>query len=96
MQDKLYAVYILASRQNTAIYTGVTSLLKQRVFQHKSHFVEGFTKTYHVDKLVYYETTGDVISAIDREKQFKSWSRKMKIELIECMNPDWRDVYDEI
>jgi putative endonuclease len=96
MQDKLYAVYILASRQNIAIYTGVTSQLKQRVFQHKSHFVEDFTKTYHIDKLVYYEITGDVMSAITREKQIKSWSRKKKNELIESMNPEWRDLYDEI
>ena len=96
MQDKLYSVYILASRQNTAIYTGVTSQLKQRIFQHKSQLVEGFTKTYHIDKLVYYEATGDVISAITREKQIKSWSRRRKNELVDSLNPKWRDLYEEI
>ena len=96
MSDKLHCVYILASKHNTTIYTGVTSELKQQVYQHKAHFVDGFTKRYNVDKLVYYETTGDVLSAITREKQLKSWLRKRKNDLIESMNPEWRELYDEI
>ena len=96
MQEKSYAVYILASRQNTAIYTGVTSDLKHRVFQHRSEVVDGFSKRYHTDRLVYFEITGNVLSAIDREKQIKSWSRKRKNDLIGGLNPEWRDLYDEI
>ena len=96
MHDNLYCVYILASRNNTVIYTGVTSQLKQRVYQHKKHFVPGFTKRYNVDKLVYYEATENILSAIDREKQIKSWSRQKKNQLIESMNPEWRELYGEI
>ncbi|WP_394573346.1 GIY-YIG nuclease family protein [Dehalogenimonas etheniformans] len=70
--------------------------MKQRVFQHKSHLVAGFTKRYNVDKLVYYETCGDVISAISREKQLKSWHRERKNKLIERSNPEWCDLYDNI
>ena len=86
----------MASKYNNVIYTGVTSELKQRVYQHKSHLVEGFTKTYKVDKLVYYETTQNVFSAITREKQIKSWTRKKKDVLIAGMNPEWKDLYDEL
>ncbi len=96
MYEKLYCVYILASKHNTTIYTGVTSDLKSRVYQHKAHLVAGFTKHYNVDKLVYYDTCGDVLSVIAREKQIKSWSRKRKNELIESMNPEWRELYDEV
>ena len=96
MLEKLYCAYILASAENTTVYVGVTSDLKQRVFQHKSHLIAGFTKRYNVDKLVYYETCGDVISAITREKQLKSWPRDQKNKLIETTNPQWRDLYDDI
>jgi putative endonuclease len=96
MPEKLYSAYILASAENTTVYVGVTSDLKQRVFQHKSHLVAGFTKRYNIDKLFYYETCGDVISAIEREKQLKSWPRHMKNKLIETMNPEWRDLYNDI
>jgi putative endonuclease len=94
--DNLYCAYILASGNNTVIYTGVTSQLKQRVYQHKEHFVPGFTKRYTIDKLVYYEATKNILSALAREKQIKSWSRQKKNLLIESMNPEWRELHDEI
>jgi putative endonuclease len=88
-----YYVYILASRRNGTLYTGVTSDLVKRVHEHKSDLVDGFTKTYGVHSLVYYETVDDVDSAIAREKQIKRWKRAWKVELIEEANPDWRDLY---
>lgn len=78
------------------LYIGVTSNLKKRVWEHKNKVVEGFTKKYKIDQLVYYEQTEDIISAIAREKQLKGWSRKKKIALIEKENPFWRDLYDEL
>lgn len=88
--------YILASKRNGTLYTGVTSDLPKRVCEHKSDAVEGFTKKYHVHILVWYECTEDMISAITREKQIKTWKRKWKLELIEKENPTWRDLYDEL
>ena len=75
---------------------GVTSALAQRVWQHKNKLVAGFTAKYHVDKLVYYEVHDDANSAIRREKQIKKWNRVWKIELIEEMNPAWRDLYKDV
>ena len=92
---KDYAVYILASKRNGTLYVGFTSDLIKRVFEHKNDLVEGFTKKYGVHQLVYYEQTEDVKSAIQREKQLKKWNRSWKIELIEKMNPEWKDLYDE-
>ena len=94
--DKQFCVYILASKRNGTLYIGVTSQLATRVWQHKSKLAEGFTAKYGVDKLVYYETHGCAESAIVREKQLKKWRRAWKIELIERLNPEWRDLYDEI
>jgi putative endonuclease len=94
--DKQFCVYILASRRNGTLYIGVTSQLATRVWQHRSKVVEGFTAKYGVDKLVYYEAHGSAESAIVREKQLKKWRRAWKIELIETLNPQWRDLYDEI
>ena len=91
-----YYVYILASKRNGTLYIGVTSDLVKRVYEHKKGFIGGFTKKYNVHKLVYYEETADVNSAIRREKQLKKWKRQWKIELIEKMNPHWRDLYDEL
>ena len=88
-----YYVYILASRRNGTLYTGVTSDLAKRVHEHKSDLVDGFTKIYGVHNLVYYETVDDIDSAIAREKQIKRWKRAWKVELIEGVNPDWRDLY---
>jgi len=86
----------MSNDNNTVIYTGVTNDLKRRVYEHKEKLVKGFTKRYNVHKLVYYEISEDVISAISREKQIKAGSRLRKIELIKTMNEDWRDLYDEI
>jgi len=82
----------LASQRNGTLYIGVTSNLKRRVFEHKNDLVEGFTKQYKVHDLVYYEETNDVIAAIAREKELKHWERKWKIDLIESINPDWKDL----
>lgn len=92
---KQYCVYILAS-YSKVLYIGVTSDLKGRVWQHKHKEAEGFTSKYNVDKLVYFEQTEDVYSALEREKQLKKWRREKKVFLIEKENPDWRDLYDEI
>ena len=89
-------VYILASKRNDTLYTGVTSNLPKRVFEHKSGAVEGFTKKYHVHMLVWYECTEDINSAITREKQTKVWKRGWKLELIEKENPEWKDLYGEL
>ncbi|MBI2429804.1 MAG: GIY-YIG nuclease family protein [Ignavibacteriales bacterium] len=90
------AVYILANNHNTVIYIGMTHSLSVRIRQHKEKLVPGFTKRYNVDKLVYYEYHTDIRDAIGREKQLKAGSRKRKIELIESMNPDWKDLYSDI
>jgi len=94
--NKQYAVYILTNKYNTVLYTGVTNELKRRVYQHKAKLVEGFTNKYNINKLVFYEVTSDINSAILREKQIKGGSRKKKIDLINGMNPEWKDLYDKI
>jgi len=89
-------VYILFNKRNGTLYTGVTSDIIRRVFEHKSQVVEGFTAKYGVDKLGYYEVHESVVSAIDREKCLKGSSRKSKLALIESVNPTWEDLYDSI
>jgi putative endonuclease len=96
MEEKIYFVYIMTSKYNRVLYTGVTGYLKRRIYEHKNKLVEGFTKKYNVDKLVYFEYTYDVNAAIAREKQIKSGSRKKKIALIESMNKNWDDLYDKL
>ena len=86
----------MANKTNTTIYIGVTGNLIKRVWEHKNKLVEGFTKRYKVNKLVYYEETTDVNSAIAREKQLKGWNRAKKNKLIESINPNWNDLYDDI
>ena len=93
---KQYFVYILASKKNGTLYIGVTSDLLGRIWQHKNKVVDGFTKKYDVNYLVYYEQTEDVWSALAREKQLKNWKRQWKIELIEKENPEWRDLYRDM
>jgi putative endonuclease len=93
---KQFYVYMLASKRNGTLYTGVTSNLIQRVWQHGQDLVEGFTKKYRVKKLVYYEVHDNAESAITREKQIKKWRRKWKLRLIEEKNPQWKNLYDEI
>lgn len=89
-------VYILASQKNGTLYIGVSTYLLQRVYQHKTKVVEGFTSKYKVDSLVYYEIHDDVREAIAREKMLKKWKREWKIDLIEQQNPHWDDLYDTI
>ncbi|MFN8476029.1 MAG: GIY-YIG nuclease family protein [Anaerolineae bacterium] len=91
-----YYVYVMANPHNTVLYTGVTSNLARRVYEHREKLVDGFTKRYNVVKLVYYEVYEDALTAIGREKQIKSGSRKKKMALIDAMNPMWRDLYDEL
>ncbi len=91
----LYYVYILANWNNKVIYTGITNNLERRIYEHKNKLVDGFTKKYHVDKLVYFDNTTDVKSAIAREKQIKGWTRQKKNELIETINPKWEDLSKE-
>ena len=93
---KQYYVYIMTNDTNTVTYTGVTNDLCRRVQEHKNKLVEGFTKRYNMNKLVYYEGCEDVESVILREKQIKSWKRKAKVNLINTMNPDWHDLYEEL
>jgi putative endonuclease len=93
---KIPTVYVLASCRNGTLYTGVTSNLQGRVWQHKNHVHEGFTKKYNVTTLVYYETFDDMPNAIEREKQIKAGSRQKKLALIESANPDWRDLYFDL
>ena len=95
MQPKQYYVYILSSISGV-LYIGVTNNLKRRVWEHKQGLTVGFTKKYHVKKLVYYEATSDVRVAIEREKQLKKWRREKKVALIESMNLPWKDLYDEL
>jgi putative endonuclease len=89
--DRQYYVYIMTNRSGT-LYTGVTNNIKQRVYQHKNKLIEGFTKKYNIDKLIYVETFSNVNSAISREKTIKGWLRKKKIELINGVNPNWQDL----
>ncbi|MDD5180874.1 MAG: GIY-YIG nuclease family protein [Gallionellaceae bacterium] len=94
--DKQPAVYILASGYNGTLYIGVTSNLIQRIWQHKNDLVEGFTEKYGVHSLVYYEVHEQMLAAIEREKQLKKWNRQWKIDLIEKMNPAWKDLWEEL
>ena len=95
MYKNNYYVYILASKRNGTLYTGVTNNLFKRTWQHKNDLVDGFTKKYKVHHLVYFESYNDINEAIKREKCIKKWERKWKIELIEKMNPDWEDLYEK-
>ena len=89
---KICAVYIMTNYSETSLYIGVTSNLQKRVWEHKNKAVEGFTEKYNVDKLVYYELTDSIESAIKREKQLKNWHRQWKINLIKGMNPEFKDL----
>ena len=93
---KVYYVYILASKRNGTLYTGVTNHLIRRTAQHKNKSIEGFTSKYNVERLVYYETFHDINKAIAREKCIKRYKRLWKLRLIEENNPDWRDLFDTL
>jgi putative endonuclease len=92
-----YYVYMMTNKYGNALYTGVTSDLVKRVWEHQNHLIKNsFTAKYHVTKLVYFEVTNDVRSAIEREKQIKSWNRARKNALVESQNPTWEDQYPMI
>ena len=94
--ERQFYVYILSNKYNKVLYTGFTSDLIRRIYEHKNHYVKGFTARYNVTKLVYYEILHDPESAITREKQIKAGSRLKKLELIKSINPDWKDLYFEL
>ena len=94
MQDRPSYVYIMANRRNGTLYTGVTTDLLRRVHEHREGVAPGFTKTYGVNRLVWYEMHSDVVEAIAREKAVKRWRRAWKIALIQALNPDWLDLWD--
>ncbi|OGG16052.1 hypothetical protein A3D77_01925 [Candidatus Gottesmanbacteria bacterium RIFCSPHIGHO2_02_FULL_39_11] len=96
MTEKQFCIYILASKYRGTLYIGVTSNIIRRIFEHKNHLVEGFTNTYNVNRLVYFEVFSSIEEAIEREKQLKHWNRDWKIKLIERSNPYWKDLYNEI
>ncbi len=93
---KVYAVYIMTNALNTVLYTGVTSDLAHRVWQHKNGQGSQFASKYHVTKLVYFDTFGDITMAIAREKQIKGGSRRKKGQLVESINPDWCDLSEQL
>jgi predicted GIY-YIG superfamily endonuclease len=93
---KLPAIYIMANKRNGTLYTGVTSNLPQRVWQHREGVADGFSKRYGCKMLVWFEMASDMESAILREKQIKGGSRAKKLSLINGFNPDWRDLYEDI
>jgi putative endonuclease len=86
----------MTNRKNGVLYIGVTSNLKKRVYEHKTHMIKGFTNKYHLNKIVHFEKFLNIRSAILREKQLKKWNRKWKIHLIERTNVEWEDLYKEI
>jgi len=94
--EKQFYVYILASKRNGTLYTGMTADPVKRVWQHRNGEIDGFTKKYGVHQLVYYELHKTAESAIKREKQIKKWMRRWKRNLIEKDNPDWNDLYEKI
>ena len=96
MPNKQGYIYILTNGSHKVLYTGITSDLVKRIYEHKNKFVEGFTKKYNLYKLVYYEVFDDIVNAIAREKQIKGWLRSKKVALIESFNPRWKDLYSSI
>ena len=93
---KEYYIYILASKFNGTLYIGVTNNLIKRIYEHKNNIADGFTKKYAIHNLVYYESYDSIENAIIREKQLKKWNRAWKINLIEKLNPKWKDLYIEL
>lgn len=93
---KEYYIYIMATGRNGTLYSGVTSNLTKRVWEHKTNHIRGFTSKYNVKQLVYYEIYTDILEAISREKQIKKWRRSWKLSLIEKRNPQWKDLFSEI
>jgi putative endonuclease len=96
MKERQYYIYIMTNKRNTVLYTGVTSNLARRIYEHKNKTLKGFTSKYNINKLVYCETCDDPIVAILREKQIKAGSRAKKIKLIKSINPGWKDLDREL
>lgn len=95
MKSHLYYVYMMTNKTNKVLYTGVTNDIERRLREHKNKQFEGFTNHYNATKLVYFEQTSDIKSAIAREKQIKGWLRAKKNNLIESINPDWKDLSED-
>jgi putative endonuclease len=93
---KYFFVNILCSKRNGTLYTGVTSDLIKRIYEHKNDLADGFTRKYGIHHLVWYEMHRSAETAIPREKQIKKWNRRWKLDLIEKINPNWNDIYDEL
>ena len=91
----MYFVYMLSNWDDSVLYIGVTSNLERRLYEHRNGLADGFTKKYNVHKLVYFENTGDVYSALSREKQLKKWRREKKNHLVATMNPQWKDLSED-
>ena len=92
---KTYYVYLLTNWNNKVMYVGMTNNLERRIYEHKNKLINGFTKKYNINKLVYYEETSDVNSALSREKEIKKWRRETKDTLVLNINPEWKDLSDE-
>ena len=93
---KQYYVYIMTNKINTVLYTGVTSNLKKRIWEHKEKVIDGFIKNYNINKLIFFEIYNDPENAILREKQIKAGPRTKKVKLIMGINPEWKDLYDKL
>ena len=91
----MYYIYMLTNKTNSVLYTGITNDLERRLYEHKNKLIKGFTSKYNVNKLVYFDHTSDVVSAIAREKEIKGWRREKKNKLVESMNPEWKDLSEE-
>lgn len=94
--EKYYYVYLLTNANHKVMYVGATNDLKRRLYEHKNKLLKGFTEKYNVDKLVYFEQTNDIISALTREKEIKKWRREKKNNLVLRLNPDWNDLSDSL
>ena len=93
--ERRYYVYLLTNWNNRVMYVGVTNNIARRIYEHKHKLVQGFTAKYNVNKLVYFEETGDVVTALAREKEIKKWRREKKDNLVISMNPEWADLSTE-
>lgn len=94
--SKEYYIYLITNKKLNVLYTGVTNNLIRRIYEHKNKLLDGFTKKYNVDRLIYFEAYSEINDAILREKQIKGWSRKKKNDLINTINPQWKDLYDTL
>ena len=95
MNEKTYYVYLITNWNNKVMYIGVTNDLKRRMFEHRHKLIKGFTTKYNVYKLVYFEETKDIVTAISRGKEIKKWRREKKNRLVDLLNPMWKDLSSE-